>query len=167
MEGTCGAISHASDTHLHRIDNMQRSFSRELGLSEETAFLEHNFAPTQLRRHIAVLGIIFKSRIGIAHPELMKLFPAVPVLDYHTHHVLRKAPVHNWQVHDFCGGGNTSVKMCHSILGIVRIYNRLPAPVFHTESVSGFQHNLTNIARDQCHAANAQWLCCFSNRLFR
>ena len=102
VEGTCGAISHASDTHLRRIDDMQRLFTRDLGLSEEAAFLEHNFAPTQLRRHIAVLGIIFKSCIGHAHLELMKLFPAVPVLDYHTHHVLRKAPVHNWQVHDFC-----------------------------------------------------------------
>ena len=41
LEGTCGAFFHASDTHLHRIGKMQRLFSRELGLSEEAAFLEH------------------------------------------------------------------------------------------------------------------------------
>ena len=43
LEGTCGAISHASETHLRRIGNMQRSLTRERGLSEESAFLDHNF----------------------------------------------------------------------------------------------------------------------------
>jgi len=43
MEVHSGAIFHASDYLLLRLDNSQRHFLEEIGLDEATAFAEFNF----------------------------------------------------------------------------------------------------------------------------
>ena len=45
-----GAILHACDTVLSRIDRLQQHFLDELHLTAEVAFLDFNFAPATLRR---------------------------------------------------------------------------------------------------------------------
>ena len=55
MEAQNGGIFHASTSHLAKIDGVQRHSLYELGLSEETAFVELNFAPPTLRRNIGFL----------------------------------------------------------------------------------------------------------------
>jgi len=60
VEMYSGAYFHAASTLLQKIGQVQRSFLNKLNVSEEHAFLTHNFAPTELRRNIAVLGMIHK-----------------------------------------------------------------------------------------------------------
>ena len=55
-----GAILHASTSLLHRLDNLQSSFLRDLGISEYQAFMVFNFAPAALRRDIGILGSLDK-----------------------------------------------------------------------------------------------------------
>ena len=53
-----GAILHACDTVLARIDRLQQSFLDDMHLTSEVAFLDHNFATPTLRRDIGILGFI-------------------------------------------------------------------------------------------------------------
>ena len=53
IESHIGGYVHAASTLLDNMDGVQRRFLRELDLIPEQAFLEFNFAPPSLRRHIA------------------------------------------------------------------------------------------------------------------
>ena len=64
MEIHNGAIFHASTTLLERLDSVQRSFLHELEITEECAFIDHNFAPPTLRRNIGILGLLQKRVLG-------------------------------------------------------------------------------------------------------
>ena len=75
MEAHNGAIFHASTSHLMKLDNVQRHFLNELGISEAAAFLDWNFAPPTLRRNIGVLGLLHKRALGNSHPDFEKLLP--------------------------------------------------------------------------------------------
>ena len=70
-----GAIFHASDGLLQRLDRVQQSFLRELGISESEAYMEFNFAPLSLRRNIGILGLMHKRILGESHPVFAKLLP--------------------------------------------------------------------------------------------
>ena len=59
-----GAIFHAAATHLNKLDHLQDSFLRELGISCEEAFIKFNFAPVCLRRDIGILGMLHKRVLG-------------------------------------------------------------------------------------------------------
>ena len=69
------SICHVSPSLLLKLDAMQRSFLHGLHLTEETAFLDHNFLPPCTRRDIAILGLIHKRVIGLAHSSFEKLLP--------------------------------------------------------------------------------------------
>ena len=70
-----GAIFHAAKTHLWELKNIQKHFLNQIGMTHKTAFLDHNLAPRNLRRDIAVLGLLHKNTIGEAHPAFNVLFP--------------------------------------------------------------------------------------------
>ena len=66
---------HAAASLLTKFDGAQNHFLRELGLSPVQAFLEYNFAPSGLRRHIGVLGLLQKRVLGKCHPSYERLLP--------------------------------------------------------------------------------------------
>ena len=70
-----GAYFHAASTLLEKVGQVQTSFLHKLEVSEERAFLDFNFAPTALRRNIAILGMIHKRVLGQCHPAFNKLMP--------------------------------------------------------------------------------------------
>jgi len=72
MEYHSGAIFHASDTLLERLDSAQRGFLQEIGMSPEIVFVEHNFAPRRLRRNIDMLGFLHKRVLELSHPNIQK-----------------------------------------------------------------------------------------------
>ena len=74
LEQSAGAIYHAADSHLDVLDSLQRRFLREIGLSENNAFLKHNLAPLRLRRDIAVLSLLHRIQLGEAHDDFSRLF---------------------------------------------------------------------------------------------
>ena len=63
-------LYHACDTHLHKVDRIQDSFRRAVGLSREDCLLQFNLAPLRSRRDIAMLGVIHRSVLGIGPPHL-------------------------------------------------------------------------------------------------
>ena len=46
IEFTHGSVMHASETLLAKIEDLQRGFVRQLAMTEEMAFLDHNMAPS-------------------------------------------------------------------------------------------------------------------------
>ena len=63
IEVNIGGYFHAAASLLDKFDGAQNHFLRELGLSPAQAFLEFNFAPPSLRRHIGVLGLFRPSKL--------------------------------------------------------------------------------------------------------
>jgi hypothetical protein len=60
VEGNCDAYFHTASSLLNKIGQVQRRFLSKLDITEQQAFLEFNFAPTCLRRDIAILGLLQK-----------------------------------------------------------------------------------------------------------
>ena len=70
-----GAILHACVSSLAKLDRLQSSFVHALNMTEEVAFLDHNFAPPTLRRDIGILGFLHKRVLNQCHPSVARLFP--------------------------------------------------------------------------------------------
>ena len=64
---------------------MQRNFLHQLECSECEAFVEHNSAPSSLRRALAILGFLHKRVLGICHPALIKALPYDPDMSFRYH----------------------------------------------------------------------------------
>ena len=74
FEASDVAIYNASLPHRESIDVFQSRFVRDIGLTEERAFLEFNMAPLKLRRDIGDLGLLDQIQLGEAHPDFSRLF---------------------------------------------------------------------------------------------
>ncbi len=145
LEQSAGAIYHAADSHLDVLDSLQRRFLREIGLSENNAFLKHNLAPLRLRRDIAVLGLLHRIQLGEAHDDFSRLFEkATHPTTTTTRHSKRR---HGKQFRETWG--NTDYYN-RSIFSSVRAYNILPEYVVNTTDVQSFQSLLTKDARFAC-----------------
>ena len=73
LEILCDGYFHAATSLLDKVDQVQRSFLHHLQISEAEAFLDFNFAPTILRRNIAVLGLLHKRVLGLCHRSFESL----------------------------------------------------------------------------------------------
>ena len=155
-----GAIFHASDSLLAKIENVQQSFLRELGVSEEDAYLSHNFAPPKLRRNIGILGLLHKRVIGQSHPIFKKLFPfsaeiGRPLLN----------GGHNKQLYGHLHEVHFQMALyCRSIFAMSYVYNMLPQYVVDASSVTEFQKYLSILARRKCALGDEIWKDNFSSR---
>ena len=163
LESTMGAIFHASTYLLVKIDRLQVSFLKEIGLSEEEAFLQYNVAPLGLRRNIGMLGLLFKIATGQAHPAFNEFFPRVsrPKVDYQMRHVY-----HELQLREIVLDSRSAAPgvMQRSLFGLVRAFNRLPLEFVDTKSVASFQSGLTEHVRELCGRGDVRWQSCFTGR---
>ena len=75
IESRTPALYHAADTVLARLDAVQRRFLRELGITEAQALLDHNLAPLETRRDIAMLGVIHRAALKLGPPQLHGFSP--------------------------------------------------------------------------------------------
>jgi hypothetical protein len=74
LEYRTPAVYHATRSVLDKLDEVQRRFLRNVGVDEETALLEFNLAPLEMRRDIAMLGVIHRASIKEGPPQLQQLF---------------------------------------------------------------------------------------------
>ena len=121
---------------------MQRWYLHELGISDQDAFVNHNFAPPSLRRHIGLLGFLHKRVLGECHPALCQALPFGPVgiaARYHSKHL-----------ETFSGEIICNDRMYErSLYAFTRVYNRLPQSLADTPSVSTLQAGLTHMAKEK------------------
>ena len=119
-------------------------------------------APLNLRRDIAMMGLLHKVTIPTAHPHLLALFPpsATPS---HPHATRLSTRRHNKQLHEHCDGQHTE-QMSRSLFALVNLYNLLPQHVIDAPTITSFQSMLTNAARTQCKNNANNWDQTFSPR---
>ena len=158
VEVHCGGYFHAAFSSLDKIDQVQRNFLNKLGVSEEEAFLNHNFAPSSLRRNIAILGLLHKRVLGQCHRSFDILLPW-----YSQRFETARGFGHNKQLYGhWCEADKHSALFDRSIFLMVDIYNNLPQYVVDASTVSNFQSFLTEMARKRCQLGNASWAKSFS-----
>ena len=161
LEGSTAAIFHAASSHLEKLNTLQRNFVTNVGLSEEEAFMDYNLAPLKLRRNIAALGFLHRVTLGLAHPDIMELFPP----ESHSSHRFRTRLAihrHGKQLKDRCNGSQNDL-VHRSFFGMVRVYNLLPDRAIEMQTVHTFQKELTAMARRQCRTSQ-QWQSVFCAR---
>ena len=73
IERSTPAISHCCPSILRLLDNVQIYFLDAVQTSLKDALLHFNLAPLSSRRHMAMLGLIHKSQLGIA-PDCLSNF---------------------------------------------------------------------------------------------
>ena len=133
---------------LQRFDSMQRGYLHEIHLTEEEAFLNHNFAPPCLRRDIGLLRFLHKRNLGLCHPAIVQFFPR-------TRHI---QPYHDKQLDDHLSRCVYMRQLYRrSIFHVVLVYNRLPQEVVDITSVSKFQACLTDMAKRKCADGKPNW----------
>ena len=130
---------HAAKTILAGIDAVQRRFLRECGLSDEEALLHFNLAPLETRRDIAMLGLIHRSVLGGGPRHFANMFlPSPPSASQkHDKQLLTHRSPRHLQI------------LSRSALGLVDVYNLLPAQVVCQKSVASMQHELQALFKIQ------------------
>ena len=163
LEFSSGAIYHAADSHLKDVDSVQDSFIRALGLSAESAFVDFKMPPLCLRRDIAILGLLHKVVLGIAHPEFAELFPMRVHTHLHPHDTRTASRRHNKQFVEHNDGGQSGY-FSRSVFSACRVYNFLPAYVVRSNCVKTFQSCLTRDAKIACQTRRLDWQRMYSCR---
>lgn len=161
LEFPTAAIYHASNSVLDGIDSVQRRFLRELQITAKDSFLNFGLAPLQLRRDIAMLGLLHKVVLGQAHSGFSSLFPPCPS-DPPRYFTRLQARKHSRQLLDRCDGRQPGY-LGRSLFGLVRVYNSLPQEAVEKSSVSSFQTFLTKIAKSKCENDSDNWEHVFSS----
>ena len=132
-------FSHASSTALSVLDSVQVRFLRVLGVTEESALIDHSLAPLSIRRDIAILGLIHRSVIGQGPPMFARVFrlsppsSSAPLRSSRS----RSSPLYSRQFRDPCNASAPDYVL-RSPLGGVRLYNILPEAIARQPIVHAF-----------------------------
>jgi len=145
-----GVLIMAPPCQLRRLDKMQRWYLHELGISDQDAFVNHNFATPSLRRDIGMLGFLHKRVLQECYPALCQPLPFAPPGLYTNHHS---------KVLDPCNEALVSNLRLYnrSLYAYVHIYNRLPQTLVDAPTVSSFQARLTHLAKQHAIHAHGDW----------
>ena len=133
---------------LLQTGRVHNRFLRELSLSDRHALLSWNLLPLSCRSDIAMLGMLHKITLGLAHPAFASFFPPAPV-NTNVRRTRLDERRHDKQFLDRCDGRHSAL-MQRSLFGLVLVYNLLPRECVAADSVSYFQSCLTDIVRCNC-----------------
>jgi len=149
-EYSSGAILLAAPTQLHRLDQVQGTFLKDIGITDTVGFITFNFAPPSLRRAIGLLGFLHKRALGKCHPLVCDALPFAAAglcSNYHS-----KA------LHPFTEDVNYQSRLFNrSLYAYILIYNRLPQALVDRDSVKSFQGMLTHLAKMDATMGVEQW----------
>ena len=142
------AIYHSSVSSLEAVDQVQRSFLKDIGVDELSAFMSFNLAPLSLRRDIAMLCLIHRTVLGLGPQHFQRFFFAESCSDRRT----KRCKRHHRQLHEYRQGQYLDM-VGRSALGLTSVYNLLPREIVEVNEVKVFQRLLQDLARD-CASRN-------------
>ena len=153
-------VHFASASVLKDIDDVQKRFLVQIGISEETAFMDFNLAPLNVRRDIAMLGCIHRAANCKGPPPLWRFFRrAAPTIVTST----RSTICHTRQIAEWTRGRDLEI-MRRSAFGMIRVYNLLPQVVVDHVDVKSFQSALTQLVRNRLNSGDPTWRFLLSSR---
>ena len=143
-------IIHAAPSALASIDHIQDRFLNQLYITASDAFMIFNLAPFQVRRDIAILGIIHRAVLGFGPAHFRRFI----VFDYNvpfwTRHRYTRALI------DPCQQPRPDYYL-RSFFGYIGIYNLLPEFVIQSHSVKKFQSALQDIVKSLIRTGYPHW----------
>ena len=150
-----GVLILASWSQLRRIDKMQRWFLSELGITDQEAFINHNFAPPSMRRRIGLLGFIHKRILEVCHPLICAGLPMDQDSSCRYHSKVLQT---FWD--DVRGHSRLYER---SLFEYILMYNRLPQSLVEATSVKCFQARLTHLAKERAKRDEPNWRQSYEN----
>ena len=124
----------------------QFRFLRDCNVDEKDALLHFNLAPLTMRRDIAMLGLIHQTVLGKGPPRFKEYFKRDPSakLRRHCNHLV-ELPV-----------GQLVSVVERSALGLIGVYNLLPADAAKQTTVANLQRAIQNLVKDFFYAGGAE-----------
>ena len=148
------AIFHAASTHLEQLERVQRRFLREVGMCEKRALVDFRLAPLSVRRDIAMLGLIHRTVLGEGPEHFKELFERSQTAT-HSRNTRSRAQTHRFQLEAY---GEQGALLGRSALGMIRVYNALPAAVVeNARSVKQLQSWLQQLVVDRALSDCENW----------
>ena len=166
IEYRTAAIYHASDSLLQPLDAIQRRFLEHVGATELDALCKFNLAPLASRRDIAMLGLMHCAVLGKSPQHFQQFFCLQGGDPAAGRHRLQLVAYTQGDVTDFMFPNSRPADyIAHSALGLVTVYNLLPADVVEASgTVAVFQAKLQEILRSQANRDATSWSSTFSPR---
>jgi len=163
------AIYHACASSLEKLEHIQDRLLEAAGMSSLDALVHCRLAPLSARRDIAMLGLIHRTVLGKGPSHFRTFFKAdaqarVAATARHRLQLIEYKDGH-WT--DFAlPNSRPADYISYSMLGLVSVYNRLPAEIVEaTSSVSAFQGTLQAFMVDIATAGHEDWAQTFSPRV--
>ena len=147
VEYRTAAVYHATDTVLEPLEQLQEGFLRRLGLTAVGALADFRLAPLSCRRDMAMLGVLHRAVLKKGPERLHKLFYVEEnTATSRTRLATRR---HDKQLKEYRLRRFLEV-LRRSALGLVAVYNLLPADLVAAGTVKDFQRTLQDLL---CHRA--------------
>ena len=157
LEFATPAVYHATATTLAKMDKLQTSFLKQIGLTPLEALTKYALAPLSTRRDIALLGVVHRTVLGEGPPQFARwFFPAEPAK--HTYNTRRQEAraKHGKQLHDYLDGSQSAL-LRRSALGLPRVYNALTPDTVACKTVKSFQAALQKLVLREAETGNQEW----------
>ena len=121
--------------------------------------MDFNLAPLNLRRDIAMLGLIRRTVIGQGPQHFRQFFYAASRPNRRSERHIR----HSRQLHEY-RNGNYLAMVGRSALGAISVYNLLPQGIVDADNVKGFQRSLQDFAKHMAAQHFPAWQHLYSIR---
>ena len=136
------AVYHATDTVLEQLDRVQAGFVNRRGLTEVEALVEFRLAPLNCRRDMAMLWVLHRAALKKGPVHLQSFFYQADVTASRVTRLAQNR--HNRQLKEYRSGQFLEI-LRRSALGLVAVYNLLPAEVVAADTVKDFQRQLQDL----------------------
>ena len=164
MEYRTAALYHATDTVLQPLDNLQDHFLRQAGVTPLEALLVFNLAPLTTRRDVAMLGLIHRAALKKGPAHFHEYFFLAEEKQKPKTRLQSRRAQHGRQLKEYRAGTHLNV-LRRSVLGLVTVYNLLPAWIVQLEQVKDFQQALQEHVKERACQNCEDWKLTYSPRL--
>ena len=134
----------------------------KLGVPELVTLMHFRLAPLSARRDMAMLGLLHRAALKLGPPQFWEFFQLQT--EQSGGRTRRAGQRHPRQLRETRRGRFLEV-LRRSALGLVAVYNLLPAWVVKADTVKNFQTNLAEVLRQRATAGCSDWVCTFSPRI--
>ena len=164
LEYRTPAVYHATSSALQPLDKLQERFLREAGVSTFEALMVFNLAPLAARRDVAMLGLIHRCVLEKGPQQFREFFKPADKRQQPNTRLQKKREKHGRQLHDPRKSSHLNV-VRRSALGLVAVYNLLPAAVVRNTEVKDFQRELQELFKKRAEEGEEDWAETFSPRV--
>ena len=158
------ALYHATCTTLQQLNKVQDRLLRLAGVADLEALMHFNLAPLATRRDVAMLGLIHRTVLGKGPEHFQRFFVKAPQRGAYQTRLQERQQRHGRQLVDPRGRTHLNC-VRRSALGLVAVYNLLPAHVVRAETVKEFQTQLQELLKARAREGCEDWSETFSPRI--